>query len=90
MSIDPSLKIKDALRRHRNVLSRGERIEMLKEEERWEEGDSVFGLVKVAHRKSRAGKVKDEKPEAGVAAVAAEGVEATAATETQAKETKEK
>ena len=75
MSIDPSLKIKDALSRHRNVLSREERLEQLKEEERWEEGDSVFGLSKVSHRKSRAGKVKDDKP------AAAEGTEAAAKTE---------
>ena len=60
MSIDPSLKIKGALSRHRNVLSRAERIEKLIEEERWEEGDSLLGLPKVAHRKSHAGR-KDAK-----------------------------
>ena len=63
MSIDPSLKNKGALSRHRNVLSRAERIEFLKEENLWSEGDSLLGLVKVAHRKSRAGK-KDEIAEA--------------------------
>ena len=56
MSIDPSLKIKGALSRHRNVLTRAERIEQLKEEEQWSEGDPVLGLVKVAHRKSHAGR----------------------------------
>ena len=56
MSIDRSLKVKDALKRHRNVLSRGERIETLKLEDRWEEGDSITGLPKVAHRKSGSGK----------------------------------
>ncbi|HEW79942.1 MAG TPA: small basic protein, partial [Phycisphaerales bacterium] len=35
MSIDSSLKIKGALSRHRNVLTRAERIEQLKDEERW-------------------------------------------------------
>jgi len=54
MSIDPSLKVKGALTRHRNVLSRAERIEQLKDEERWSEGDSLLGLPKVAHRKSHA------------------------------------
>jgi small basic protein (TIGR04137 family) len=64
MSIDPSLKIKGALTRHRNVLTRAERIEVLKEEERWSEGDSLLGLEKVAHRKSHAGrKDKDETTE---------------------------
>ena len=61
MSIDPSLKIKGALTRHRNVLTRAERIETLKEEERWSEEDSLFGLPKVAHRKSHAGRKDDEE-----------------------------
>ena len=56
MSIDPSLKIKGALSRHRNVLKRAERIELLKEEDRWTEEDSLLGLPKVAHRKSHAGR----------------------------------
>lgn len=62
MSIDRSLKIKGALSRHRNVLSRAERIEQLKDEERWSEGDSLFGLPKVAHRKSHAGRKSSEAP----------------------------
>lgn len=56
MSIDRSLKIKSALRRHRNVLTRAERIEQLKGEERWSEDDSLLGLPKVAHRKSHTGR----------------------------------
>ena len=62
MSIDPSLKIKGALTRHRNVLKRAERIEKLIDEERWSEGDSLLGLVKVAHRKSHAGRKEKEAP----------------------------
>jgi small basic protein (TIGR04137 family) len=69
MSVDRSLKLKDALVRHRNVLTRAERIEVLKDEERWGEGDAVTGLPKVAHRKSAAG--KKAKAEAAAAAVAA-------------------
>lgn len=62
MSVDRSLKVKNALLRHRNVLSRAERVDILKEEERWTEGDSLLGLPKVAHRKSGAGKkAKDEE-----------------------------
>ncbi len=68
MSIDRSLKIKGALERHRNVLSRAERIERLKEEEQWSESDSLFGLPKVGNRKSHTG--RKEK------AAAAEAVEA--------------
>lgn len=56
MSVDRSLKVKGALSRHRNVLSRAERIENLKGEERWAEGDAVTGLPKVAHRKSHSGR----------------------------------
>jgi len=78
MSMDSSLKIKGALSRHRNVLSRAERIEQLKLEERWEEGDAVTGLVKVAHRKAHAGR-KDAKEE-----VAAEGVEGVEGVEGEA------
>ncbi len=54
MSIDRSLRVKGALKRHRNVLSREERINVLKKEERWEDGDKVTGLPKVAHRKAGA------------------------------------
>ncbi len=63
MSIDPSLKIKGALSRHRNVLTRAERIEQLKEEDRWSEDDSLLGLPKVAHRKSHAGRKDAETPD---------------------------
>lgn len=55
MSVDRSLKVRGALSRHRNVLSRAERIEVLQEEERWTETDSLMGLPKVAHRKTKAG-----------------------------------
>jgi small basic protein (TIGR04137 family) len=61
MSIDRSLKLKGALVRHRNVLTRGERIVKLKEEEKWEEGDSLFGLAKVANRKVAVTKKKEAK-----------------------------
>jgi small basic protein (TIGR04137 family) len=89
MSIDRSLKIKGALERHRNVLSRDERIEKLKEEERWDEQQSLFGLPKVAHRKSHAGR-KAAKEEAAAAAAEAEG-EALATEETaETTETQEK
>ncbi|UCD50724.1 MAG: small basic protein [Phycisphaerales bacterium] len=50
------MKTRNALARHRNVLSRAERVAVLKDEERWSEGDSLLGLPKVAHRKAGAGK----------------------------------
>ena len=84
MSIDRSLKIKGALERHRNVLSRAERIEKLKEEERWDEGDAVLGLPKVAHRKTHAGRKDADEKKGDEEAVDTDA----AATETAA-ETKE-
>jgi small basic protein (TIGR04137 family) len=79
MSIDRSLKLKDALVRHRNVLTRAERIDVLKDEERWNEGDSVVGLPKVAHRKSAAGKKAKAEAAAGAAAPGAPAEAAAAA-----------
>ena len=84
MSIDRSLKIKGALKRHRNVLTRAERIEKLKDEERWLEENSLFGLPKVAHRKSHAGR-KEKAAQAKEAAT-----EAAAGAEAEAPEAEEK
>ncbi|MBN1846183.1 MAG: small basic protein [Sedimentisphaerales bacterium] len=62
MSLDRSLKSSDALSRHRNVLTRMERLEILVDEGRWsEQNNSVFGLPKVAHRKLAAGKKTKKK-----------------------------
>jgi len=81
MSIDRSLKIKGALIRHRNVLTRAERVAKLKDEEKWSDGDSVLGLPKVIHRKSHAGRKEKAAPkEAAAEAVAGAATEAVAAT----------
>jgi small basic protein (TIGR04137 family) len=78
MSLDRSLKSASSLVRHRNVLNRAERLEQLKDEERWDEGKSVFGLPKVAHRKLVVGgKVKEEAAE-GEAAPGAPAAKAAA------------
>ena len=71
MSLDKSLRSHGALARHRNVLTRGERIAKMKEDGKWSDDRDVFGLPKVAHRKVTAKKVK--------AAAAAEGAEGAAA-----------
>lgn len=91
MSLDVSLKGKSTLERHRNVLRRGERLLVLADAEKWEEGKgSVFGLVKVAHRKVAASKkaaktadtaegaVAGAAPAAGAAAAPAAGAKAAA------------
>src|ERR1035437_7183649 len=69
MSLDRSLKGKSTLERHRNVLRRSERIVQLEDNEKWTDGkSSVFGLVKVAHRKQVAAKkVKVETVEGATA-----------------------
>jgi small basic protein (TIGR04137 family) len=74
MSIDKSLKRKNTLQRARNVLTRGERIEQLKKEERLAPGRSPYGLpkVKVVKLVVKKAKKKEEK--------AAEGAEGAAAT----------
>ena len=56
MSIDRSLKGKDSLARHRNVLTRAERVETLEELGRWTDESTVIGMPKVAHRKVSVGK----------------------------------
>src|SRR5262245_42125748 len=47
MSIDKSLRRKNQLVRARNVLTRGERIKILMDEERWKEGQGPYNLPKV-------------------------------------------
>jgi small basic protein (TIGR04137 family) len=71
MSIDKSLRRKNQLQRARNVLTRGERIKTLVDEERWQDGRSPFGLPKVKVIKvvvKKAKKAKEEKTAEGEAA----------------------
>ncbi|MFP6576483.1 MAG: small basic protein [Pirellulaceae bacterium] len=69
MTIDRSLRVRKGMLSNRNVLKRSERLEKLKETERWKEGDSVFGLPKVRiekvalKRKKKAKKVEEETDE---------------------------
>lgn len=82
MSRDKSLKSASALTRHRNVLTRMERIEKLKEEDRWTDDSSPFGLPKVAHRKVAVGG-KDKKEAKTEAAT--EGADAATTEEAESK-----
>ena len=47
MTMDKSLRVSKGLIRARSVLTRAERIERLKTADRWQEGDSPYGLSKV-------------------------------------------
>ena len=66
MSLDKSLKSASTLGRHRNVLTRAERITSLQEAGLWTDESRPIGLPKVAHRLVKVGKkIKEEKKEEG-------------------------
>ena len=75
MSLHKSLRSHGALARHRNVLTRAERIEKLKELGKWADDKDIFALPKVPHRKVTTKKIKT----AAAAAPGAEGAAAPAA-----------
>ena len=68
MSIDKSLKVANSMKRHRSVLSRSERIGALRDEGKWEEGDSIYGLAKVRVQRAKR-RTKGPAKEAEAAAV---------------------
>ena len=66
MTIDKSLKIKAGSVKARNVLTRPERLAKLIDEDRWNEGDPVYGIpkvrvVKIAMKKKKKVKKEDEE-----------------------------
>jgi small basic protein (TIGR04137 family) len=73
MTMDKSLRIHRGLIRARSVLSRAERIDRLKTQDRWQEGDSPFGLSKVRVYKMSVKKKKKKKEEEGEGEAGAEG-----------------
>ena len=59
MSVDRSLKGSSGLTRHRNVLTRAERLAKLEDEGRWVDGEStILGMPKVISVKRVGGKKK--------------------------------
>jgi small basic protein (TIGR04137 family) len=77
--LDRSLKSASALVRHRNVLTRDERLARLKDEEKWDGKRSVFGLPKVANRKAAVAKAEKEEAAEGEPAAAGAAAAAPAA-----------
>ncbi len=76
MTMDKSLRVRAGMIRARNVLTRDERIARLQAADRWQEGDSPFGLAKVrvyklAIKKKKKKKKEDEEGEGAVAEAAA-------------------
>lgn len=63
MTIDKSLKVKRGSTGTRSVLTRVERLKQLKDNERWSEGDSPFGIPKVRVKKLQMKKKKKKKEE---------------------------
>lgn len=76
MSQHPSLRSSDKDKKHRSVLKRYERLKILKDKEKWKDGDSVYGLSKVKIVKF---KIKKEKAAAAEGEAAAPGAAAPAA-----------
>jgi len=63
MTVDKSLRTRKGIVRARNVLTRAEQIEKLKDQDRWTEEISPFGLPKVRVYKVVVRKKKKKKGE---------------------------
>lgn len=61
MSIDRSLKVRSGALKERNVWTRAERLAVLEEKQKWQEGDPVLGLPKVRTRFKQASRKKKKK-----------------------------
>ena len=79
MSMNKTLKSKQSLSRHRNVLSRAERIGQMKDDGLWTDESLPVGLPKISHRKAKVGKKEKKKDEAAAGTDAAAGAKPTAA-----------
>jgi len=79
MSLHKSLRSHGALARHRNVLTRAERIEKLKELGKWADERDIFALPKVPHRKVTTRKIKTTPAAGAAGAAGAEGAAAAPA-----------
>lgn len=71
MSMDASLRSASSLVRHRNVLTRAERLLVLTGQGKWDKKKSVFGLPKVGHRKLELAKPAKEEAAEGATPVVA-------------------
>ena len=63
MTMDKSLRRRAGMAGQRSVLNRGERLEKLKEADRWQDGESPLGLPKVRVFKLTLKKKKKKKAE---------------------------
>ncbi|MFC1631784.1 small basic protein [Candidatus Omnitrophota bacterium] len=58
MTVHPSLSSKGKGKRTRSVLKRYEKFQHLKEKEKWNNGDSIFGLPKIKTTRKKLKKAK--------------------------------
>ena len=79
MTLDKSLRMRRGATGSRSVLSRGERLDKLKEADRWQEGQTPLGLPKVRVYKLSMKKKKKKKEEEGAEGAAAVAAPAAAA-----------
>lgn len=68
MSLHPSLKVSSAGATIRNVLKRHERVRLLMEQGKWEDGRVALNLPKVKQLRLKARKAVKEKAAEGAAA----------------------
>lgn len=83
MSVHKSLRSTSSMTRARNVYNRWERLQKLKEQGRWKDGQPVYGLPKVRTSVVKIGGKKKVKAKA--AAEGAEGAEGAKPAEGAAK-----
>lgn len=78
MTMHKSLRLGSSMVRHRNVYNRWERLLKLKEQGRWNDGDSIYGLPKVRAVVVKVGgkKKKAKAAEGDAAAADKKGAEA--------------
>ena len=63
MSVHPSLKTKGSVGEKRNVMKRYERIDQLKKEGRYKDGDKAWGLPKTKPVESASARFQCLKPD---------------------------
>ena len=80
MSVHSTLSSKGGLTRHRNVLTREERLQRLELEGGWDESQSVLGLPKVRNIMTKAGGKKKKEEDADADATATATTTATTTT----------
>ena len=83
MTMDKSLRVRAGMARARNVLTRDERIQRLKQADRWKDGDAPLGLPKVrvfklAMKQKKKKKKEDEEGAEAEGGAAAAGTKAPA------------